>query len=224
MCIVICTVLLNFFFRPNSRLGSADIVQGTSNYQDYRDIQPGNRHISDSNISKYSNFYRPPSRGQTSLTDMNYHHQNNQYHPQNQPQHSSGVLPRGPTPSHDKQQQYPFGSHRGQTPTNEYDRNVNSRNANGNYQVFHRIQTPQNVIVGERRNYADYDELRRGNMNGNRTNLNSNRDHVTRQEVLPPGGGNYSNSSYAYRDPVFTSVAGKRPVKSLSQQPNSAKV
>ncbi|XP_045168371.2 partitioning defective 3 homolog isoform X3 [Mercenaria mercenaria] len=208
--------------RPHSRIGSADFVQGTSNYQDYRDIQPqGTRLISDSNISKYSNFYRPPSRGQTSLTDMNFHHQNNQYHQQQQ--HSS-VVPRGPTPSQDRQPQHPFGIQRGQTPTNEYDRNTNFRNANGSYQGVHRVQTPQNVIVSDRRNYAEYDDLRRGNMNVNRTNLNSNKDHVTRQEVLPPSGGNYSNSSYAYRDPVFTSVAGKRPVKSLSQQPNSAKV
>lgn len=222
------------FCRPNSRLGSADIVQGTSNYQDYRDIQPStNRHVSDSNMSKYSNFYPPPPRGQSSLTDQTF--QSNQY--SQQPQHSSGI-PRGPTPTHDRFTSN-TGIQRGPTPTHDrlaqhtgiqrgptpsYDYNTNIRSVNGNYQMFHRVQTPQTVPAGDRWNYVDSDDLRRGNFNTNRTNLNSNRDHLTRQEVLPPSGGNYSNSSYAYRDPVFTSVAGKRPVKSLTQQPNSAKV
>lgn len=168
-------------------------------------------HVSDSNVTKYSNFYRPPSRGQTALTDQNYQSQNNQYHQQQQQQHSSGV-PRGPTPSQDRQGQNP------------YDRNTNFRNSNGNYHSSHRVQTPQTVNVGDKWNYTEHDEIRKGNLNVNRTNLNVNPDHVTRQEVLPPSGGNYSNSSYAYRDPVYTAMAGKRPVKSLSQQPNSAKV
>ncbi|KAL4222826.1 Partitioning defective 3 [Mactra antiquata] len=198
--------------RPNSRLGSADFVQGTSNYQDYRDIQqPGTRLHSDSNVSKYSNFYRPPSRGQTTLTDQNYqpvHMHSSQY---------SGGLARGPTPTHERNPQHSLGIQRGVSPSQEQERNFRT-NSSGNYQVVHKTQTPQSVNFGDKFNYSDESDVRRGNVNVDRTNVNF------RPEVLPPSGGNYGNSSYAYRDPVFSSMAGKRPVKSLSQQPNSAKV
>lgn len=203
-------------------------MPGTSNYQDYRDFpQQGTRHVSDSNVSKYSNLYKPNLRGQSTSSELGYQHPNNQYNPGHQPL----VSARGPTPSFDRPPQP-----RGPTPSYEVEqRNLNYRNNNSNYQVFPRGGTPTNLNSGSHWNYADDPEMRRGNVNVSGSNIIQNREHmIPKHEVLPPSGGNYGNQpggnygnqpsgNYGYRDPVYSAMAGKRPVKSL-QQPNSAKV
>ena len=57
-----------------------------------------------------------------------------------------------------------------------------------------------------------------------------NRQSPYHYQEVPPGGGdysdqtgNYGNSGFAYRDPVYPSVAGKRSVQTITQ-PGSAKV
>lgn len=206
---MICNVLTLYFFvhRPNSRLGPGENLHGPSNYQDYGDIlQPGPRLYSDSNVSKFSNFYRPPSRGQLIVTDKN--HPNINQHPSKFP----GDVTQGSIPAHEKHVQHSLETQRGLSQSQEQEHLI--RNNTGNYQVIHKTQ---NMNFGEKWNYSDESGLGKHNVNINRTNVNS------RQE-MPLSGGNYGNSSYAYRDPVFSAMAGKRPVKSLSQQPNSAKV
>lgn len=191
-------------------------MPGTSNYQDYRDLpsQPGARHVSDSNVNKYNNFYKGPLRGQSTSSDIGYQQTNNQY----QSGYQQVVPGRGQTPLFDR----PPIQHRGPTPSYEQEqRNMNYRNNNGNYQLFPRGGTPTNMNTGTQWNYAEDPEMRHGNTNI--TGSNFSRDHMTPRQDLPPSGGNYGNQSSAYRDPVYTAMAGKRPVKSL-HQPNSAKV
>lgn len=167
-------------------------------------------------MNKYNNYYKPPPRGQ-STSDIGYHHQNNQYHPG----HQQLGPARAQTPNYDRAPQVV----RGPTPSYEQEqRSINFRTNNGNYQVFPRGATPTNLTSGNNWNYAEDSDLRRGNVHIGGSHVNSNRDQLMhRQEVLPPSGGNYGNQSIAYRDPVYSAMAGKRPVKSL-QQPNSAKV
>ena len=195
------------------------MMPSTSNYQDYRDLPPqqGTRHVSDSNMTKYNNYYKPQQyRGQSTSSDSAFHHQNNQY----APGQSQYAPVRSQTPSYDRPplSQPP----RGQTPSYEQEqRNMNYRN--NNYQVFPRGATPTNVPTGSHWNYAEDSEMRRGNIHmTSGANINSNRD-VHRQEMLTPRDGNYGNTPLGYSDPVYSAMAGKRPVKSL-QQPNSAKV
>ncbi|XP_052798357.1 partitioning defective 3 homolog isoform X4 [Mya arenaria] len=207
--------------RPNSRLGSAE-TNHHGNYQEYRDLggQSSARHVSDSNVAKYSNFYRPPSRGtSTSSMDPNlYHHPppNNQFYANNFGSN------RGPTPSYDRPPPpQPQGPQRGPTPVHDPDhRTAHFRNNAGNYQVIQR-GTPTNFSSGDRQNYSEDSDMRHGN--GNVVHSN-NYAHRHEARVHPMAPGNFSNAGMAYREPVFTSVAGKRPVKSLTQQPNSAKV
>lgn len=78
---------------------------------------------------------------------------------------------------------------------------------NSNYPVVNR-NTPTNFTPLDRRSVAN--------------------NYAYRQDLdPPPSAGNYGNGVYGYRDPLFTSMAGKRPVQTLQQQqqqPNSAKV
>ena len=221
--------------RPASGLGGADPGY-RSNYQDYRDLarDPGTldpppphaRHVSDSNMNRYgSNFQRPTPRGtSTSSMDPNLYHgptknTNNQFYGNN---YSSG---RGPTPTYDNRPpsaQAGFVG-RGPTPVQYQDqegRSTNFHSNHGNYQVIHR-DSPININSGEntRWNNTDKTDIQRGN--GHVTHSN-NYAHMS--ELQPLGPGNYGNAGLAYREPVFTSIAGKRPVKSMTQQPNSAKV
>ena len=51
----------------------------------------------------------------------------------------------------------------------------------------------------------------------------TNKDIPQSEGYSSRNGGFYGNTNMAYRDPVFSAMAGKRPVKTLGQ-PNSAKV
>ena len=56
-----------------------------------------------------------------------------------------------------------------------------------------------------------------------RDSVPSNRDIPQSEGYNSRNGGFYGNANMGYRDPVFSAIGGKRPVKTLGQ-PNSAKV
>ncbi|KAH3721429.1 hypothetical protein DPMN_064353 [Dreissena polymorpha] len=193
--------------RPNSRQGQGEQLPA-GNYGNYQDPPlSGARHVSDSNVAKFSNVYRPASRG-TSSSSMETNIHNPSY--QHNYVKNSVVNPVQPF---DRLPNHPLNNQRG-TPVQDHERISNYRNIaggqgqnNSNYQVVNR-NTPTNFTPLERRSIAN--------------------NYPYRQDLdPPPSSGSYGNSVYGYRDPVFTSMAGKRPVQTLQQQqqqPNSAKV
>ena len=177
-----------------------------------------------------NNFNRPPSRSQV-YPEQHFYANQNPYPPP--PPH------RGPTPSRDLQIQ--SGPPRGQTPSFEGGGSVPlSYGNNTNYANYHTTHqgptpsremnqpgpTPRDLYIADKRHYSEDSAFRATDLNnGNAfSNYSHNRDHVTHQDNRTAGGGSYGNSMQAYREPVYTSMAGTRPVKPLSTQPNSAKV
>ena len=219
------------FFRPTSRVGVSESSLPITNYQDYNEINNyphGNIHISDPNIQQ--GFYRPQSRGPvTSSSDFS--------HLRGQISSTSSDQPRtrGPTPQVDQRFREPTPVQdqraRGATPIN-IDQRLRGPTPTNQEQGFRRPApeqgfrgpTPDQGFRGPTPTqdwyHSDNRDIQRNPakiMPSTKENISQTQGYGTRN------GGFYGSANVAYRDPVFSAMAGKRPVKTLGQ-PNSAKV
>lgn len=206
--------------RPTSRVGPSE--GNLHNYQDYNEIPRQNpRHVSDSHLPNYP-FMRPSSRGPVPVIDPSHYPQSaGPFRGQGVmfTQHQQG-LPRGPTPSHEQEGFVKYNS-------------TSNANANNYTQYGQRGQPAPNVNeffgpiapnMNDTRYYGDDTQMQLRAINKQGYNSRDHNLMQRQQEVVPPSGNHYGNATMAYRDPVYTAMAGKRPVKSLSSQPTSAKV
>ena len=212
-------------------MGVSESSLPNTNYQDYSDINTyphGNSHVSDTNLPQ--GYYRPQSRGQmTSSASSDFSHSRGPISSTSSDQpRSRGPTPqvdqrfREPTPVQDQRVRGPTPSAveqrlRGQTPTN-FEQGFRRPTPDPGY----RGPTPDQGFRGptptQDRYHSDNRDVQKHYIPANKENIS-----LQNQGYSSRNGGFHGNVNTGYRDPVFSAMVGKRPVKAMGQ-PNSAKV